>query len=344
MEIIYREMQDTFNALEKTAAYLEEKWEGIEAFLRDKKRFVFVGCGSSLSVAKSMAVICNMSSGIPASAMAAGDILLHAERYKKAVDGSAVVVVSRSGKTSELILAIDALRQHGCAISVAALVCAEDTPLGAKSDFVLSTPWAFDESICQTRCVTNFYFMAAYISAKITRDHTALEDLRHITQAGPEYMRKAEELAKVIAPRPWTHAAVLADAELEGIAEEGSLVFKEVCQLPSNYYHVLDVRHGPMVLVGEKTLLLAALGGTPPRDLESGLLGDVKAKGAEVVAFSDIPAQQEGVTFSCFGRPLSHVARGIPFIILCQMIAYYKSKETNVDPDNPAGLDAWISL
>ena len=342
MDLTYKEMTDSFHALEKTAAYLEEKWGTIEAFLKKQNRFVFVGCGSSYSIAKSMAALCNMSTGIPAIALAAGDILLHAERYKKAIDGACLVFVSRSGRTSELIMALEALESQGCRLAVASLICADNTPLGAKSDLVLSTPWAFDESVCQTRCVTNFYFAAAYITAKITDNQAALEDLWLLLTAGPAYMDQAEILAKTLAAKPWTHAVVLADAELEGLAEEGSLVFKEVCQLPSNYYHLLDVRHGPMVLIGEKTLVLAALG--PQNDLEYNLLRDLRKKGAEVIAFSDVPAELPDISFSCFGQPLSHAAKGIPFIILCQMIAYYKAKAVGTDPDKPTGLDPWISL
>ena len=342
MSLTYTEMHDTFNALEKTADYLEKNRTEIRAYFKDRKRFVFIGCGSSYSNAKSFAMIFSMSTGIPATALAAGDILLHAERYKKYMDGTSVVFISRSGYTSELIKALDKLRETGCDMNTASFVCADDTPLGEKSDFVLSTPWAFDKSVCQTRCVTNAYFMAAYITAKITSNATTLSDLFTVIKEGPEYIKKAETLAGELAVLPWNHALVLADAELEGIAEEGALVFKEVCQLPSSYHHLLDVRHGPMVLVNKETLAIAALGVSS--ELEANLLIDLKAKGAFVVAFSDTPAELDGVRFVDFGKPLSHIAKGIPFIILNQMIAYYKSKETGADPDKPEGLDSWIEL
>ena len=342
MALTYKEMHDTFNALEKTSAYLDKFWLEIEYFFKSRDRFIFIGCGSSYSNAKSFAMICNMGTGKPAMALAAGDILLHAERYKKCIDDTGVVFISRSGRTSELIMALDKLKDIGCNIKVASFVCANDTPLGDKSDLVLSTPWAFDESVCQTRCVTNAYFTAVYITAKITGNTAVLSDLQTIIREGPAFAKKAEDLAIELAGLPWSHALVLADAELEGIAEEGALVFKEVCQLPSSYHHFLDVRHGPMVLVNGETLALTALGTSC--ELEVNLLNDLKTKGACVIAFSDTPAQLEGIRFLCFDKPLSHVAKGILFIIMCQMTAYYKSKETGADPDKPTGLDPWISL
>jgi len=342
MAITYHEVHDTFNALAKTKTYLDEKWGDIESFMHGKSRFVFIGCGSSYSIAKSMSAICGMGTGKPSAAMAAGDIVLHAARYKKSVDGAAVVFISRSGRTSELIRALDALESLGCRLNVASLVCADDTPLGEKSELVLSTPWAFDESVCQTRCVTNFYFMSAYIAAGIAGDQAVSDDLQHILASGYEYLAQAEALAKELSGQSWTHAVVLADAELEGIAEEGSLVFKEVCQLPSNYYHMLDVRHGPMVLIGKDTLVIAALGVS--NELEYDLVRDLKEKGALVVVFSDVPAEIDGVLTICFGRTLSHISKGIPLIVLCQLISYYKSIVTGADPDKPIGLDPWIAL
>jgi len=342
MDLTYKEIQDTFPALGKTTAYLNKKWSEIEAFLSGKPRFIFVGCGSSYSIAKSYAAICNMTTGVPASALAAGDILLHASRYKKMAEGAAVVCISRSGKTSELIMALDALAAQGVSMSVLSIVAAEDTPMEEKSDLTIATPWAFDESVCQTRTVSNFYFIGAYIFARYTGDEATLNDMQHILQNGSDYLLEAEALAKKVAEEPWVRTAVLADAELEGLAEEGALVFKEVCQLPANYYHMLDVRHGPIVLFGEQTLVLLCLGTS--EELERNLLQDLKAKGSHVLAFSDMPLEADGVSCINFGRTLTHMARGIPFILLCQLVAYEKSKVTGADPDQPTGLSAWISL
>jgi len=342
MALTYKEMHDTFNALKKTEDYLEQRLPDIKDFFKSKNKLIFIGCGSSYSNAKSFAMIYSMKTGVSASALAAGDVLLHASRYKKLFSGAAVVFISRSGRTSELIKAHDAIKELGCDIAVASFVCADDTPLGELSDLVLSTPWAFDESVCQTRCVTNAYFMAVYIAAALTNDDAVLFDLRHMIENGYSYLVRAENLAKELAAEPWTHAVVLADAELEGLAEEGALVFKEVCQLPSSYHHLLDVRHGPMVMIGNETLVILAHGTSCL--LEINLRNDLKEKKAYIVAFIDEYVRPDDIRSICYGEPLSHVAKGIPFIILCQMIAYYKSKETGADPDKPTGLDPWISL
>jgi len=340
MSQTYSEIMNTPDALQQTLAYLDREWPAIARYLSGKKRFVFLGCGSSFSLARSMSVMTQMHTGLFSVALAAGDLLLHAPRYAGILQDAAVICISRSGHTSEINMALDAIKPFGAA--PAAMVCAGGTPLEERCELTLNMPWAFDESVCQTRTVTNFYFAAAYILARQLANQALLDELTYIAGNCREYLLDVERLARDMAEHPWTHCVVLADAELEGIADEGALAFKEICQLPSNYYHLLDARHGPLVLLGEKNLVLAALG--VPHEMEYNLLRDIKNKGAQVVAFSDDCAGPDGIIFSCFGRPLSHIAKGIPFIILCQMISYYKSKVTGANPDKPTGLDPWISL
>jgi len=342
MKLTYAEILDTFEALKKTENYLDKTWSGIENYYKHKKSFVFIGCGSSYALAKSMSIMTGMATGFPSLAMAAGDILLHAERYAKCFNNAAVVCISRSGRTSELLMALDALKSRGYSFSVASLICADNTPLAEKSELAVSMPWAFDNSVCQTRSVTNFYFTAAYITARLADNKVLLNELRSILNDGPEFMKKAEVLADELSERPWTHCVVLADAELEGLAEEGALAFKEICQLPSNYYHLLDVRHGPMVLIGKETLVLAVLGAK--NELEYKLVLDLKGKNSEIVVFSDMPAKPEGVHSIVYGHTLSQISGGIPFIVLCQLVAYKKSLKTGADPDKPTGLEPWIAL
>ena len=340
MSLTYNEIKNTPEALKKTMQCIEQNWQSISSFLDGKKRFVFLGCGSSYSLARSMAVMTYMHTGLPATALTAGDVLLHAPRYVNVIGEAAVICISRSGQTSEMNMALDAIKVFDP--HVFSLICADDTPLEERSEISINMPWAYDNSVCQTRTVTNFYFVAAYILAKYLDNPVIMEDLLHFTDNCDEFLAGIEEISRKIADKPWTHAVVVADAELEGIADEAALAYKEICQLPSNYYHLLDSRHGPVVIFNKETLLLAALG--TKDKLEIGYLTDMSKKEAIIIAFSDEPIDIPGVTSISYGRKLSHIVLGLPFIMLNQLISYYKADYTGADPDRPSGLSAWISL
>jgi len=204
-------------------------------------------------------------------------------------------------------------------------------------------PWAFDHSVCQTRTVSCLYLFFLYCVANLAGDEKLTADLRAVVAGGPAFISDNEAALEAVALGDWTHAVVLGDAELAGLCEEGALVFKEICQVPSNYYHLLDVRHGPMVLIGEGTIVIAVISNVQNR-LELDVLSDLVAKGATVVAYSDEPLMAPGVLSIAFGRRLEHPARGLPAIAVCQLMGFYKSRQTGADPDKPEGLSPWITL
>jgi len=336
-------MKNQYEAMERTAAYADARLPEIAAIMRGCDQYVFVGCGSSYAVATSGALMARMHLGKPALAVAAGDLLLHADAYRPALEGSVLVVLSRSGETSEVVRAVERVREMGVDCRVLSVTCKEGSALAAHSDCTLEMPWAFDHSVCQTRTVSCLYFYCAYSAAKLSGNEALIEDLRAAVAGGAAFMEAHEPALEGVAMSEWTHAVVLGDAEVAGLCEEGALAFKEICQLPSNAYHLLDVRHGPMVLIGERTLVIAVLSDAQNK-LELDVLRDIAAKGALVVAYSDKALSMPGVVSISFGRRLAHCARGIPAIAICQLISYHKSFQTGADPDKPEGLSSWISL
>ncbi len=133
------------------------------------------------------------------------------------------------------------------------------------------------------------------------------------------------------------------DAEIDGLAEEGALAYKEISQINSNYYHLLDVRHGPMVLIGPGTMVLASVS-APGNRFEMGLVDDLIARGAKVVCYSQEAVRKDGATCISLGEDVGPVAGGLGLIALCQLISYHKSGVMGCNPDQPDGLDAWIRI
>ncbi len=343
MSLIYHEIKDQYRAMEKCARYLEEQYGALRELVlkTNAPRTIFLGCGSSFSLAKSMADTVNIRLNHPAFALPAGDAALHARRYAKVADGALIVPISRSGSTSEIFLALDALRSNGCAFTVLSLSCVTDCRLSSYSALSLEMPWCFDESVCQTRTVSCLYYSAMYVIAKLAGDEALVRQLSEFPALGERFASRYEKAWEALAGGAWDHAVVLADAEIHGLAEEGALAFKEVCQLQSNCYHLLDVRHGPMVLIRDKTLVIAAL---TDEKLELDLIGELKGHGAIIATVSDRSSPLEGTFNYVLGEDVDHIVRGLGVIALCQLVAFYKSKTTGTDPDHPTGLDAWIKL
>ncbi len=65
-----------------------------------------------------------------------------------------IIAASRSGGTSEVVLSVERAGQMG--VLTIAIPAKENSPLAELAELSLEIPWAFDESVCQTRTVTNF--------------------------------------------------------------------------------------------------------------------------------------------------------------------------------------------
>lgn len=339
-----QEIREQYTSMGQTKEYLSGHIDAIKKILDNnpESNLIFLGCGSSYSIAKSYAQ--NTMTGLKrvGLAMAAGDVLIHGDRYQAVFKNAIVVAISRSGETTEIIQAVAKIRNI-CKIQVISIVCKDNSAAGKISDLTLTMPWAFDNSVCQTRTVSCLYFAWLYIVGRLSENQTQLAELQLVIDHGDEYIKQWEAELEKMAALPWTHVVVLGDAELGGVCEEGSLTFKEICQLPSNYYHMLDSRHGPMVMIGKETLVIMPISDHSP-ELQKALLEDLKGKGAVVIAYTNEAMELDGICNIYFGKKLSYPVMGLPFLAINQLVSCFKSGETGVDPDQPDGLSPWIRL
>lgn len=336
------EIFSQYEALQKSIAYLDKSNEkgSITNLLKSRKNIVFIGCGSSYSISKSAEKTLRRYGKNDVYAFPAGDVLVNTEEYLEIFKDALIVVPSRSGQTSEIILALNKIKNKQD-ISVLSISMVKDSPIGNMSDMSLEFPWAFDESVCQTRNVTNLYTILLYLVSLITSQPSIIDEIKQMADFGPLYMKEHAAQIKSIAGKSWSNAVVLADGVVEGIAEEGALAFKEICQLPSNHYNLLDSRHGPAVLFDKSTLIIFFVSDLEDK-LQSNLVKDYLKKGSVTIAAGgDYPGVDLCIPFP---KVKHREVLGIPFIFIPQLLSLEKALNLGVDPDNPADLSPWIKL
>lgn len=346
MSLTYQECMSQYSSLRKTYNCIAEQEKELKAFFKanSPKSLTFTGSGSGYYLAQSFDMIAKAKIGPCSTSIPAGDLMLHYERYSRFLEGTMLIAASRSGSTSEVINSVRQLKASGN-VPVLSIACVENSELSKISDYTVCIPWAFDESVCQTKTVSSLYAAMVHIIGILSGDADVVKGLEKVIDSGDEYMAKYERDLRNVAELDWDNVTVLADGELQGIASEGALAFKEIAQTPSNYYHLLDSRHGPMVMVGKKTLVIACLT-SEDYSKQKALVYDVVKKGAKVVVYTDAQVEKiDGVELHVSsGYEMEHVLRGIPFIFIPQIIAYYKAVKSGVDPDQPDGLSPWIKL
>lgn len=345
MGYIYSEIKSQYQAAAKTLEQVIGQQEEIKAVFQkaQAKKLLFLGCGSSYEISVSGQYNANLS-GLPAFALAAGDMMLHPEDYRNVIEDSLVIIVTRSGETHEILKAVELLKEKFGRM-VLSVIARENSALERLSDCTVLIPWAFDESVCQTRTVSNLYLCAILLNAIFTGNQKAVEQVKTLTVHGGQYLERVEPELHEVARGSWKQAYVLGDGELCGILREGALAFSEIARISGKYYHVLDVRHGPMVLVDGQTLVIVVLR-REGYDFYKKLVEDLVRKNAQVVTFTfeDCPAIEGTKLAVSYHEKTGYAQAGVPTLNLIQLIAYYKAIETGFDPDYPEGLDAYIKL
>ncbi len=343
MYLVEKELRTQFAAIGQTVDAMMAAQDAVKAQFADVKALCVLGCGSSYSLAKSAAMLYSQHTGNPACALPAGDVLVNFDAYKNMLAGHAVLVLSRSGSTSEAVRAV-ALCKEALGCKVFSICMKEHSALEQASDWSICLPWAFDEAVCQTRTVTNLYVACLALACILAGDKAQLSRLAELAPLGETFQKEQESSLSALAGRSWTKAVVLADNAVAGLAEEGALAFKEICRRDSNHYHVLDVRHGPMVQIGSDTLVIAMLSsGDMP--LQQALVNELAAKTPHLLVLHNGGfSGTDGMT--CMQLPdLGSDESSAVFGIYCiQLLCFLHALVRGVDPDQPEGLDAWIKL
>ena len=346
MSIAFQETMAQYEALAKTYQYMMSKRDEILSFCHSQKinYYVFTGCGSSYEISRSTSFSAANRLNIKSIAMAAGDIMINSQNYKQILDESLMCVISRSGSTSEIVNAIDAANQY-CTTAVLSIVCANNSIIAQKSDFILELPWAFDESVCQTRTVTNLYTANLMLVAFLADDEKLLDDIKKAIAMGDGFLSAWKDKIDNAAGGKWDNAVVLSDGEIYGLSQEGALAFKEICNAHSNYYHMLDVRHGPIVRINKDTLVIIAFS-NQDYQYQKDLVDDLIKSGAQIIVYSAEPLNpiSDKILHVHSGAALDPAVTGIHFINICQLASLRHAEVTGVNPDSPENLSPWIKL
>jgi fructoselysine-6-P-deglycase FrlB-like protein len=239
-------------ALWRRAAALAESGSG--DLPAHGSRLGVIGCGTSHHMAAAFAAAREAAGAGETDAFAASE-------FPAGRSYDAVLALSRSGTTSEVVSALGTLPSS---VQTHAVVGVPGTPVAAAVGHPVVLDFADEQSIVQTRFATT---ALAYLLVAVGVDvEAAAADGELALDADLPVDSQAVD-AFVLLGRGWT----------VGLAAEGALKLREAALARAEAYPALEYRHGPIALAAAGTVVWP-LGGVEPD-----LLSDVEATGATVV-------------------------------------------------------------
>jgi len=318
-----------------------EAYKDWRSLLGDSRRpLIFLGCGSTHYLAGSMAALFRRLTTHPTIAFPGGEFLYRREDFLgKRADGSdraVMIVVSRSGETSESVRAAQEYRAEGG--KILAVTTRPGSALTTVADETLLLPEAQEESVAQTRSFSSMFVGLNALAALLGEHSTLWQSMQALPQAGEQLLQRYASLAKQVGEDlSLERFYFLGSGWQYGLASEASLKMKEISLSHSEPFYFLEFRHGPMSMVNEHTLIFGLLSETAPA-AEQKVLQDMQALGARPVSVGKEPAQV------AFDAHLPGEGGGALYLPILQLIAYHRALAKGLDPDRPHNLQAVITL
>ena len=180
-------------------------------------------------------------------------------------------------------------------------------------------------------------------SPPFTPDDAALCQGVHTAAAQCEAFQQTNRAAlENVAALEWEDAVVLADGPLCGIAEEGALAFTEISMLCGRYFHLLDYRHGPIVISRQDTLTLMVL--RPGEEDSKSHGGGCARTGRPLLTISDRPGNPWGGVANLQIEAWPPLPPGASLYLCGPDARPAQALRLGRNPDAPKGLDPYITL
>ncbi|MGE4213436.1 MAG: glutamine--fructose-6-phosphate transaminase (isomerizing) [Anaerotignaceae bacterium] len=277
-------------------------------------------------------------------------------RYKNPIldERTLLIVVSQSGETADTLEALRIAKRNKA--RVLAVVNAVGSSIAREADdvfYILAGP---EISVASTKA-----FTAQVVAMELICLHIAMETgkmtqeefaaLRDELYALPgriaEVIQKCETESKLAKKYIQSKNVFYIGRGLDYLVSmEGSLKLKEIAYLHSEAYAAGELKHGPIAMIEDSTLVIAML--TQEELFEKTLsnIKEVKARGAKVIAI----ALKGNDSFRSEVDDVIYVPRSgwmtAPIIanVTTQLFAYYVAKALGTDIDQPRNLAKSVTV
>ncbi|WED29305.1 SIS domain-containing protein [Vibrio sp. DW001] len=344
-----REIQQQPALWRQLIGSLFEKRVEIDAFMasilsKKELRIILTGAGTSAFAGEAIAPYLQQFNDFNVKAIASTDIVSNPSLYLDRNKPTLLVSFARSGNSPESVAAVELADQLVPDCHHLFLTCNAEGELSKyakkheNSLCVLMPELSNDQSFAMTSSFTCMTMSALAILGEKNLEVTAnsVEKIASVCEKRiPEWTNLVSNLAK----KDYKRLVVLGSGGFVGLAREASLKSLELSagKVMTAYDSSLGFRHGPKFTINSEMLVIQFLSSHPYTrkydiDLYDEISSDDQVLG--LVALSE--ESFTGLNTVELGHTgLEEVWLSFPYIIFAQMLAFEKSLQLGLGPDNP---------
>ncbi len=323
-------------------------------YLRGIRRIYIVACGSAYYVGCVGKYILEKTCRIPVEPILASEF-----RYSEPVlgDDTLVIIISQSGETADTLAALREANELGA--HTLAIVNVVGSAISKAAHDVIYT-WAGPEiAVATTKAYSTqlsvLYLLALYIGDLLgTLSVEEYEAILHSLNQLPEllsailtedYLAHIKQLASELKDN---HDVFFIGRNLDSATcLEGSLKLKEIAYVHSEAYAAGELKHGPISLIEDKTLVVAVAGVPELFEKTMSNVKEVKARGADVLGLTTADLEEEirKTVDRCLIVPKTHpLLQPSLNVVPLQIFSYYMALARGCDVDKPRNLAKSVTV
>lgn len=326
---------------------IREFWEAV---LPNTKRIILTGAGTSAFIGISLRGIFQQITGIPTEAIATTDIVTHPQHYFLENEPTLLISFARSGNSPESSAVLD-LADDCCKTCYHLVItCNKEGNLAKhhsntrKYTFILPKE-ANDNSLAMTSSYSGM-LLAGLLFAKLDQLQENKTSIELVARYAADFITDHTESLREIARLPFTRAVFLGAGALYGTATEANLKIQEFTggKVIGKHDSYLGFRHGPKSVIDGNTLLVYFISSQDKHSLqyEIDLIDSIKKGTAPLleIGVSESPYPDLCLPYNLYFSDSPEVGDEsflcLPYILIAQILGFFKSLELNLQPDAPS--------
>jgi fructoselysine-6-P-deglycase FrlB-like protein len=306
----------------------QDALRGAATAIRNAREIYLTGVGASWNAALSVVPVFT-ASGCRLYMQETPE-LLHFARFSPK---SVVIVLSRSGKSIEVVQLLAKARAEGA--TVIGISCSEEGTLAKEAQHAIVLPTKLDHAI-SVNTYTSLAGATAALASLIGGQFGdslidgLLESIDNVEQSIPEWRAQVEGSAWI---DPNVATYFLGRGGSVGSCQEARLLWEEGAKAPATAMGTGSFRHGPQEIVSAKTHFGVWIDGAVMREQDLAVASDLQRLGARVMLVGQrLPASRWDLTFE-----IPAIVPDWQFlvdVIPAQFCAESFARQKGVDPDS----------
>ena len=258
------------------------------------------------------------------------------------------IVVSQSGETADTLSALRLAKQNG--LKVVAITNCVGSTVSREADDVIYTLAGPEIAVASTKAYTTqvlCMFLLAIKAGKLRGTLSEEDSVKLLTELEsiPEKIQTildGKETIQKFASRQFNKDKIFYIGRQfdNATSLESALKLKEVSYMHSEAFAAGELKHGPIALIDDKTLVVAIASEPDLYEKIGSNMVEVKSRGATVLVITqDKTGAFDGKADEIFQIPeCSSTLASLLTVIPTQLFAYYCAIQRGYDPDKPRNL------